>query len=100
MNKAPISSRSISFVSILVPWLRADKVGWKPEKNKPLFRYIFFKMMNSKDYFLKMYHFYIPVMVDEVEFTKRVFDPLGSSVLITVALGGGAGVVLVQVAGL
>ena len=56
--------------------------------------------MNSKDFFLKMYHFYIPVMVDEVEFTKRVFDPLGSSVLITVALGGGAGVVLVQVAGL
>ena len=39
-------------------------------------------------------------MVDEVEFTKRAFDPLGSSVLITVALGGGAGVVLVQVAGL
>ena len=39
-------------------------------------------------------------MVDEDEFTKRVFDPLCSSVLITVALGGGAGVVLVQVAGL
>ena len=34
MNKAPISSRSISFVSILVPWLRADKVGWKPDKKQ------------------------------------------------------------------
>lgn len=37
----------------------------------------------------------------EDELTKRVLlDPLGNSVLITVAFGGGAGVVIVQVAGL
>ena len=45
----------------------------------------------------------MPVMDAEVEdeLTKRVLlDPLGNSVLITVAFGGGAGVVIVQVAGL
>ena len=37
----------------------------------------------------------------EDELTKRVLlDPFGNSVLITVAFGGGAGVVIVQVAGL
>ena len=76
MKKAPMSSRSMSVVSILWgAWFKDAKVGWK----------------------------LVPVMDAEVEdeLTKRVLlDPLGNSVLITVAFGGGAGVVIVQVAGL
>ena len=71
INKAPMSSKSLNSVSIFVWWFRAAKVGWKL------------------------------VTFDDDEFTnKGLFDPLGNSVLIMVALGGGAGVVLVQVAGL